>query len=248
MDCSIVPLKNHKDLFQISTTDFFYPLVDDPFVQGQIAFCNVVSDIYAFGITQIDNVLMLLSSSRGMTPTESNIVLRRMIEGFNFSAKQAETEVTGGQTVVNEWIIIGGVAMSVCTESEFIRPVNAQPGDVIVLTKPIGTQVAVNAHEWLYIEEKFSTIKDCISIEDIETAFEKASEQMSLLNRNAASLMKKYGAHCATDVTGFGILGHASNLAKYQLSDVDFEIHTLPILKDMMKVDQHLKVNMKNEK
>lgn len=149
--------------------------------------------------------------------------------------------MTGGQTVVNEWIIVGGVAMSVCSEAEFIRPVNAQVGDVIVLTKPLGTQVAVNAHEWIFIEEKFQSIKDIISIDDIEIAFGKASLQMSRLNRNAAKLMHKYKAHCATDVTGFGIIGHSSNLAKYQTAEVDFLIHTMPILKDMVKVDEHLK-------
>jgi selenide,water dikinase len=238
MDCSIVPSKKHKGLYTVSTTDFFFPLIEYPYVMGKITCANVLSDLYALGVVDCDNMLMLLAASRKLSDKENDIVLKLIMKGFNDSAKEAETEVTGGQTVNNEWLLMGGVAISMCSEKEFIMPVNAVPGDVIVLTKPLGTQVAVLMYSWLSKEEKWNKVKDIISKQDALDAYQAAMDSMSRLNRTAAKLMHKYGAHAATDVTGFGILGHASNLASNQKENVDFEIHTLPIFKNMAKVDK----------
>jgi len=208
---------------------------------GKIACANVLSDLYALGLTFCDNMLMLLSSSRGMTTEENDIVLKLIIEGFNEQAAIAETEVTGGQTVQNEWLLIGGVAMSLCKEEEFIRPENAKEGDLIVLTKPLGTQVSVNLYEWLLTDkEKFNKIKDIISEEEVIEAYCKSTDSMVHLNKVAAELMHKYKSNGATDITGFGIIGHANNLALNQKNDVGFEIHTLPIIKNMKKAEEKL--------
>jgi selenide,water dikinase len=212
MDCSVQPLK-HKGLYMISTTDFFYPLVDDPYMQGRIGAANVLSDLYALGVVNCDNVLMILAASRDMSKLQRDVSTRLMIEGFNDAAKEAETEVTGGQTVLNPWPIIGGAATAICTQDEFIMPRNAVPGDVIVLTKPLGTQVAVNVNQWRFKEQSWAAIEGIITKEEAERAYNVAMESMARLNRNAAKLMHKYGAHAATDVTGFGILGHGRNLA-----------------------------------
>lgn len=237
MDCSIVPLKKHG-LSLISTTDFFFPLVDDPYVQGQIGCCNVLSDMYALGVVDIDNVLMILAASQKMTPDERDIVTRRMIEGFNDKCLEAGVECTGGQTVLNPWAIIGGTAMSACSDSDFIVPVSAVPGDVIVLTKPLGTQVAVNLNEWRQLEstKNWNTALEVITEEEAHKGYKMAVESMSRLNRNAAKLMHKYGAHACTDVTGFGILGHATNLAQNQKANIDIEITVLPIINKMTEV------------
>jgi len=237
MDCSIVPLKK-AGLFMVSTCDFFFPAVDDPYVQGQIGCCNVLSDMYAMGVVDVDNVLMILAVCREMDMEIRDIVTRRMIQGFNDKCKEAGTECTGGQTVVNPWPIIGGTAMSACTEAEFIRPVKAIAGDVLVLTKPLGTQVAVNLNEWRQLEDKTKWEKamGVVTPEEAGEAYQMAVELMSRLNRNAAILMHKYGAHACTDVTGFGILGHATNLAQNQEERVDFEITALPIINKMTEV------------
>jgi len=239
MDCSIVPLK-HKDLSMVSTTDYFYPLVDDPYVQGKIGACNVLSDMYALGVVEIDNVLMILASSLNMEQTSRDIVTRKMIEGFSDHCKLAGVEVTGGQTVVNPWPIIGGTAMSCCTPDAFILPVNAVPGDVLVLTKPLGTQLAVNVNEWLQLEDKtnWNKAQEVITVEEAYEAYQKAADSMIRLNKNAAKLMHKYGAHAATDITGFGIVGHSTNLAKNQKASVEFHIHTLPIINKMEEVSR----------
>eukprot|EP00002_Diphylleia_rotans_P026657 TRINITY_DN5329_c0_g1_i1.p1 TRINITY_DN5329_c0_g1~~TRINITY_DN5329_c0_g1_i1.p1 ORF type:complete len:306 (-),score=54.61 TRINITY_DN5329_c0_g1_i1:629-1546(-) len=236
MDCAIVPLPR-LGLFLIETTDFFYPLVNDPYAQGRIACANVLSDLYSMGIEHCDNMLMLIAASTDMTAEQRDVVTTEMMRGFNDLAREAGTHVTGGQSVLNPWPIIGGVATAVLREEEFIRPENAVVGDVLILTKALGTQVAVNAHQWLSRPANWSKVSSVISVEEAKHAFHLASDSMSRLNRNAAKLMRKYGAHGATDVTGFGILGHARNLASNQHAPVDFVIDVLPVIKGMPRVN-----------
>ena len=98
-------------------------------------------------------------------------------------AEEAGTTVQGGQTVVNPWLIIGGVATSVCTQSEIIIPENAIVGDVLVLTKPLGTQVAVNAHQWIENPDRWNRIKSVISEDDVRKAYQRAMNSMARLNK-----------------------------------------------------------------
>jgi selenide,water dikinase len=239
MDCSIQPLRNNMSL--ISTTDYFYPLVDDPYLQGRIGASNVLSDLYAMGVVNCDNMLMILSVSSGMEDHQKDIVTKKMIQGFNDTAREAGTEVRGGQTVVNPWPIIGGVAMSCCTSDEYIHPTGGCIGDVVVLTKPLGTQVAVNLNEWIQDNSKYWTqVKDLLTVNDVSNAYQCSMKSMCRLNRNGAKLMQKYKAHGATDITGFGIVGHATNLATNQKNPVDIEIHTLPIIKNMVPVSNRM--------
>lgn len=220
----------------ISTTDFFYPLVTDPYVQGMIGCCNVLSDLYAMGVSECDTMLMILAASTQMAEPDRYVVTRRMIEGFNAKAAEAGTSVTGGQTVQNPWPIIGGTATAVCSEGDFIRPENAVPGDVLVLTKPLGTQLAVNAYQWLRKPEKAKQYEVVLSKINALRAFSTAIVSMCRLNRTGAQLMRSLGAHAATDVTGFGFVGHARNLARNQRAAVNFELHTLPVIRDMIAV------------
>ncbi|RLN89682.1 hypothetical protein BBJ28_00004647 [Nothophytophthora sp. Chile5] len=241
MDSSVVKISHGKDLYMVSTTDFFFPSVEDPYVQGKIACANVLSDVYAMGVTEVDTMLMILGVCRDMSEKQRDVVTTQMIRGFNDLARLAQTNVTGGQTVMNPWPIVGGVAMSVRSESEIIRPENAVVGDVIILTKPLGTQVAVNLFQWKKKPERWQRVDKVVTPADADVAFQMASESMSRLNLNAARMMHKVPtakAHSATDVTGFGVLAHARNQAKSQLADVDFELHTLPIIKNMVAVNE----------
>jgi selenide, water dikinase len=198
----------------------------------------VLSDLYATGVTECDNMLMLLSVSNKMTDKERDLVVPRMMQGFSDLANEAGTSVNGGQTVINPWLIVGGVATAVCTTQEFISPENACVSDVLVLTKPLGTQVAVNAHQWLDVPERWNKLKLIVSEDDVRKAYARATSSMARLNRVAAALMHKYNAHAATDVTGFGLLGHAQNLAKHQRNEVTFVIHNLPIIAKMAAVSK----------
>ncbi|RLW01965.1 hypothetical protein DV515_00007573 [Chloebia gouldiae] len=237
MDTCVIPLR-HGGLSLVQTTDYIYPIVDDPYMMGRIACANVLSDLYAMGVTECDNMLMLLGISNKMTDRERDKVMPLIIQGFKDAAEEAGTSVTGGQTVLNPWIVLGGVATTVCQPNEFIMPDNAVPGDVLVLTKPLGTQVAVAVHQWLDIPEKWNKIKLVVTQEDVELAYQEAMMNMARLNRTAAGLMHTFNAHAATDITGFGILGHAQNLAKQQRNEVSFVIHNLPVLAKMAAVSK----------
>lgn len=235
LDSCVMPTR-HKGLDLVQTTDFFYPLVEDPYMQGKIACANVLSDLYAMGVSECDNMLMLLGISDKFTRRQKDVVTPLMIQGFSDLCSEAGTSCNGGQTVINPWVITGGVATSVCLKSEYIMPDQAVPGDVIVLTKPLGTQAAVNAHQWLEDPKWWDKIKDVVTEEQVLKAYNVAMTQMARLNRTGAQLMQKYEAHGATDVTGFGILGHTRNLAACQKAEVSFEIHTLPIIANMALV------------
>ncbi|NXF42350.1 SPS1 dikinase, partial [Nyctibius bracteatus] len=145
------------------------------------------------------------------------------------------------------------------------RPDSAVPGDVLVLTKPLGTQVAVSAHQWLDNPERWNKIKLVVTREEVELAYQEAMFSMATLNRTggsphgggggggdtvgggtrvtssfatAAGLMRAFGAHAATDVTGFGIVGHARALAAQQRHEVAFVIHNLPVIAKMAAVSK----------
>lgn len=117
-------------------------------------------------------------------------------------------------------------------------------GDVLVLTKPLGTQLATNAYIWLQSDppsvqwQKLAAAK--ISTEHIQRAYTDAVASMGRLNRSAAELMHKYRAHCATDITGFGLVGHARNLAEHQRVDCRFVIDCLPIIRHCRKMAEAL--------
>jgi selenide,water dikinase len=233
LDCSV--RKTRQGHFVISTTDFFFPLVDSPYLQGRIGAANVLSDLYAEGVEHCDFMLMLLAACRDMPPLEREICTSEMVRGFRDACDEAETPITGGQTVLNPWPIIGGVATSVVAKGEFVPSDGAQLGNVIVLTKPLGTQIAVNVHEWkndIGGNKHWKQIVDdkIITKQQAEDMMHKAVCSMARLNKNGGRLMLQHQASACTDVTGFGILGHAQNLIENQVAPVGIELHTLPLI------------------
>mmetsp|Transcript_22582 Transcript_22582/g.27919 ORF Transcript_22582/g.27919 Transcript_22582/m.27919 type:complete len:100 (-) Transcript_22582:823-1122(-) len=96
------------------------------------------------GIPRVDHMLMILGISLQMQEGDREVVTREMMRGFNDCATEAGTKITGGQSIMNPWPMIGGVANVMCNKSEFIKPNHGRVGDVLVLTKPLGTQPAVN--------------------------------------------------------------------------------------------------------
>ncbi|GFY61646.1 inactive selenide, water dikinase-like protein [Trichonephila inaurata madagascariensis] len=100
MDCSVTPLR-HGGLSLVQTTDFFYPLCDDPYLMGRITCANVLSDLYAMGVTECDNMLMLLAVSSKMSGMERDVVIPILMRGFKDCAYEAGTRITGGQTILN---------------------------------------------------------------------------------------------------------------------------------------------------
>jgi len=234
---------HHDDNIRlISTIDFFYPLVENPYLQGRIGCANVLSDIYAMGTPRVDHMLMVLAVSLEMNAKEREVITREMIRGFNDTCTEAGTLITGGQSILGPWPIIGGVANTVVKSDEYLTPNNAKEGDVIVLTKPLGTQVSVNLKEWKSKKnDKYTKSKDFVTDSEIEEIYKLSIQSMGKLNRNAATLVQKYKAGACTDVTGFGILGHLRNLAEAQKDrNLELRVNSLPVIKKTDAINSNI--------
>lgn len=231
-----------KGITMVSTIDFFYPLVDDPYSQGMIGAANVLSDLYSCGVSEIPTVLMILAASTQMKKPEQLIVTQLMMKGFADKVREAGGRVAGGQSVLNEYPMIGGAAIGIVRSESPYVPRNAKPGDVLVLTKPLGSQILVNVNQYyMNKDEKYKKLfeeKKLITEEQIERLYQQGLHYMAQLNKKAAELMLKHGATSSTDVTGFGILGHAQNLAEVQLAEVDFLIESLPTYSVLSNLDK----------
>ncbi|RTG82276.1 selenide, water dikinase [Schistosoma bovis] len=143
------------------------------------------------GVVDCDNLLLLLGVPREMTQEEREISNRLLMEGFKDCALEAGTYVRGGQTVLSPWLMIGGVATSVCSDSEYIMPDQAAVGDVLVLTKPLGTQVAVSVYYWM-LEDSPSwsgNLANIITSDKVKSLFHSATLSMTHLNRTGGLLI-----------------------------------------------------------
>ncbi|KAF4734447.1 hypothetical protein FOZ62_022659 [Perkinsus olseni] len=155
-----------------------------------------------------------------------------MIEGFNACCEEAGTKVTGGQTVFNPWPLLGGCAMATVPQSQLVRTDLAVPGNVIVLTKPLGTQITGNLALWMMNQGQWAKVVDAgLDTETCTRAVKTGDLSMMTLNKNGCKYMREFGALGATDVTGFGLLGHADNLARVQKSGASIEIDTIPVIR-----------------
>ncbi|XP_037934338.1 selenide, water dikinase 2 [Teleopsis dalmanni] len=237
MDCAVIPLPRYKQLSLVQTVDFFYPLLDDPFIMGKIALANVLSDVYAVGVTEIDKLQMIISAPEQLSNTERDVVIQKIMEGFKDSAKFARCKLFVDSITVNPWCILGGVATTVIKNEEIIMPYGARDGDALVLTKPLGTHLATSAYLWMQENnEKYQKLAIHLSNDQLTETFEIAVKSMTFLNKNAGILMHKHNAHAATDVTGFGLLGHTNNLALFQNESLEFKITKIPIIKNVLKI------------
>lgn len=120
-------------------------------------------------------------------------------------------------------------------------PTHSKAGDVLILTKPLGIQLATNTSIWLEENsENWIKLSAHLTKDDVSEMFQKALKVMTMLNRTAAQLMHKYQANAATDITGFGLLGHATNLLSFQENSVDFEINAFPFIKHVKLIAEVL--------
>ena len=179
----------------VATVDFFTPLVDDPYDFGRIAAANAFSDIYAMGATPVF-ALNLVGWPRSALPFE---LLGEVIRGGADVARQAGAFVLGGHSVDDPEPKYGMVVIGEARPDRLVRNSGAQPGDALVLTKPIGTGVLTTALK-----------RDLVTAADLAAAV----AAMTTLNAGAARAMAAVGGgvHAATDVTGFGLLGHLRTL------------------------------------
>jgi selenide, water dikinase len=208
----------------LNTLDFFTPTVDEPEVQGKIAGSNVTSDIYCMAVTKIAAVLTIMAFPENM-PSE---VAVGMLKGFGDFCREMDAPVVGGHTIRNPWPIIGGAATGIGEPEKIVYTRGAKNGDKLFLTKPLGIAPAMAAYRLRKEKEGREVLRE-VSVDLVETAVSEAISGMTESNKPVAEAMQKVPVHAATDVTGFGLKGHAENMAT--LGKVDIEIDQLAVIK-----------------
>jgi selenide, water dikinase len=217
-------VKITENLAVLNTLDFFTPMVDEPEIQGRIAGSNVTSDIYALAVTNIVSVLSIMAFPENM-PDELAV---GMLKGFGDFCREMGAPVVGGHTIRNPWPIIGGSATGISEIEKIVYTKGAQVGDKLFLTKPLGIAPAMAAYRLRKEEEGKDLLRE-VPEELIELAVAEAIEGMITSNKPVAEAMQKVPVHAATDVTGFGLKGHAANMAV--LGKVDIVIDHLAVIR-----------------
>jgi selenide,water dikinase len=198
------------ELAIIGTLDFFPPLVDDAWTFGQIAAANALSDVFAMG----GRVLFALSIAAFPEDLPRH-VLAAVFEGAASKVREAGGSLAGGHTIRDAEPKYGLAVIGAAHPDRLLRKGGARPGDVLILTKPLGTGLLVSGHR-----------QGAASDAD----FEAAIDQMRELNRAAADAFVSLGIRGATDVTGFGLLGHGLEMARASGTRFTFEAASLPSL------------------
>lgn len=195
----------------VETADIITPLVDDPFTFGRIAAANAVSDVYAMGgrpVTAMNLVFFPACSLPGE-------VLREILAGGQSVLQEAGVCLVGGHTVEDDELKYGLSVTGLVDPDKIIRNSTARPGDVLILTKPLGTGIISTAIKGDMADD------ECMA---------EAVAWMTTLNRGAADLMLECNASSATDVTGFGLIGHAAEMARGAGVSIRLDFGAIPLM------------------
>jgi selenide, water dikinase len=192
-DAGVYKLDRHRALVQ--TVDFFTPIVDDPFAYGQIAAANALSDVFAMGGRPI-TALNIMAFPQNLISTTT---IAKILRGGSKTAAAAQCAIIGGHSIRNPEPIYGLAVTGVVNLGSILSNANARVGDVLVLTKPLGTGIATTA------------IKRGLASRALE---KNVIELMSQTNSVGANLAERKLLRAATDITGFGLLGHLANMCR----------------------------------
>jgi len=195
------------------TVDFFTPIVDDPYVFGQIAAANSISDIYAMGATPILG-LAIAGFPTDKLPLD---VLAEILHGGAEKAIEAGFAVAGGHTIIDDVPKYGLVVTGIVAVDKLVRNSTAQDGDVLFLTKPIGNGILVTSNR---AKKMFHT----------PPPLDEAIRWMTMLNRDAARVMVEVGVNAATDVTGYGLIGHLLEMCEGSKLGAEISASAVPVL------------------
>jgi selenide,water dikinase len=212
--------KLRDDLALVQTVDFFTPIIDDPYDFGRVAATNAISDVYAMGGTPITALNIVTYPMEEFGPD----LLSRILAGGADVARAAGVSILGGHSVKDDEPKYGMAVTGTIHPDRVVTNAGARPGDVLVLTKPLGTGILSNALKKGAIDE-------------VQIA--EAVRWMTTLNAGAARAMLAARAHAATDVTGFGLLGHGNEMARasgvaLRIRSQDVPVYALA--RDMLEV------------
>jgi selenide,water dikinase len=207
-DAAVYRISDQQAL--IFTTDFFTPVVDDPYVYGAVAAANAMSDVYAMG-----GQVVLALSIAAFPPKLPGSILGEILRGAADKVAEAGGVIAGGHTIDDEEPKFGLAVMGIVHPDRVGRKSGARPGDVLMLTKPLGVGIITTAAKGDAAEPAH---------------LDAATETMLALNRRAASLIQQVNFHALTDVTGFALLGHACEMATPGGGRFRFFFDQLPFL------------------
>jgi selenide,water dikinase len=208
-----------EDQALVQTVDFFTPILDDPFAYGAVAAANSLSDIYAMGARPITALAIVGFPQKGL----DFAILRDISKGGFEKLREAGVVLLGGHSVQDPEIKFGYAITGAVDPRKLVTNRGARPGDVLYLTKPIGTGVLATALK----RKKLS-----------QDALAAMTRSLLALNRPASEAMVEVGVSAATDVTGFGLLGHSGEMAR--AAQVAFEIHarSVPLLPEALALQK----------
>jgi selenide,water dikinase len=210
-DAAVLRINGDQAIAQ--TVDFFTPIVDDPYLFGSIAAANSVSDIYAMGATPILG-LAIAAFPTDVLPLE---VLEQILRGGAEKAAEAGFPVAGGHTIIDDVPKYGLAVTGVVAVDKIIRNSTARPGDTLLLTKPIGNGILVCAYRALAKKGKAPDMAEAI-------------RWMTMLNRDAARIMSEVGVSAATDITGYGLIGHLLEMCGGSNVGAELHVDAVPLL------------------
>lgn len=208
-DASVYKLT--EELAMVQTLDFFPPMVEDPYIFGQIAAANALSDIYAMG-GEVKTALNIVCFPEKM---DLNI-LGKILQGGNEKVNEAGGILTGGHSIVDTDVKYGLSVTGIIHPDKVYKNNACEEGDVLVLTKPLGVGIICTAER----------MKECE-----KAALELAIRSMTTLNKYAAELLPRYEVHACTDVTGFGFLGHLNEMLGAELG-AEIDSLKVPIIRE----------------
>jgi len=202
--------KINDELAMIQTVDFFTPVVDDPYTFGQIAAANSLSDIYAMG-GEPALALNIIGFPNCLSPD----VMAEILKGGASKVIEAGATIAGGHSVEDDEPKYGMCVTGFINPDKVLKNYGAKPGDVLILTKPVGTGIINTAY------------KAELCSKETEN---KAIHVMASLNKNAKRVIEHYPVSCCTDITGFGLAGHSAEMA--EASEVTFiiDIKKVPVI------------------
>lgn len=205
------------DIALVVTADIITPPVDDPFQFGQIGAANSISDVYAMGGKPVTCLNLIGFPTTELGPE----ILQGIVEGALAKIMEAEAVLAGGHTTEDEEPKFGLAVTGVVHPEKLWHNKGARPGDVLILTKPIGSGVLFNAN-----------LKGLVP----EAAMQACIDSLVTLNKSAAEVLQQYDVSAVTDVTGFGLAGHALEMAKGSNATLEIEIDAIPVMAESMNM------------
>jgi selenide,water dikinase len=206
-----------EDLALVTTADFITPPVNDPYLFGQIAAANAISDVYAMGGRPITCLNLVSFPSKKLSPG----ILHQIIAGALSKITEAGAVLAGGHSVEDDEPKFGLAVTGTVHPRKFWTNSGAQAGDVLVLTKPLGSGVLFNAN-----------LKNWVSA----AAMNACIDVLITLNKTAAEILHGFTIHAATDITGFGLAGHGLEMAKGSGVTLSIDNSALPVMEEALEM------------